>query len=162
MSTRPAPPSRTSCRRREHFQTKLAAGTCYSGGAVNVPGPCPGRIRDQAACRRPRSLCDLPGWSGADQARAVAVDSQGNVWITGDTESPDFPTTLFDGYVLLLLALPTGYTMGAVDLRFHGEIDPGPLHFGAHSWQNWISRAAPCFIPRTSADRRQVRASPSL
>jgi len=33
------------------------------------------------------------GGSGDDSARAVAVDNDGNLWVAGDTTSPDFPTT---------------------------------------------------------------------
>jgi uncharacterized protein (TIGR03437 family) len=53
------------------------------------------------------------GGSGPDQARAVAVDSLGDAWITGDTESPDFPTT-----------------PSAFQSKFHGENDLGPQRYG--------------------------------
>jgi hypothetical protein len=33
------------------------------------------------------------GGSGPERARAIAVDASGNAYLTGDTSSPDFPTT---------------------------------------------------------------------
>jgi uncharacterized protein (TIGR03437 family) len=95
------------------YQGKLAAGTCYGGGAGSIPGPCPDAFAIKLRTDGTVAYSTYLGGSGADQARAVAVDSQGNLWITGDTESADFPTT-----------------RGALDSRFHGEIDLGPLHYG--------------------------------
>ncbi len=95
------------------FQTKPAPGTCYGGSGINVPAPCSDAFVIKLRIDGSVAYATYLGGSGADQARAAAVDSQGNLWITGDTESPDFPTT-----------------RGALDHRFHGEIDLGPLHFG--------------------------------
>ena len=53
------------------------------------------------------------GGSVWDDAHALAVDLLGNVWVVGETASPDFPVTA-----------------GAVSQAFHGEIDLGPLRFG--------------------------------
>jgi hypothetical protein len=37
--------------------------------------------------------CTLIGGSGTDSSEGIAVDDQGNVFFTGMTSSPDFPTT---------------------------------------------------------------------
>ena len=37
--------------------------------------------------------CSFIGGSGDDNARSVAVDNEGNIWVAGDTSSVDFPTT---------------------------------------------------------------------
>src|SRR3990172_1908619 len=47
-----------------------------------VLNPCPGVI-----------MGTFLGGSNADYASDVAVDTAGNSYITGDTKSPDFPTT---------------------------------------------------------------------
>ena len=53
------------------------------------------------------------GGSGPDDAHAIAVDRSGNVWIIGETVSPNFPVT-----------------PGAFDSSFGGEVDFGPLQYG--------------------------------
>jgi len=53
------------------------------------------------------------GGSGPDDAHAIAVDSAGNVWVAGETISPNFPTTA-----------------GAISRTFQGEVDIGPLRYG--------------------------------
>jgi uncharacterized protein (TIGR03437 family) len=53
------------------------------------------------------------GGSGPDDAHAIAVDSAGNVWVAGETVSPNFPTTA-----------------GAISRTFQGEVDLGPLRYG--------------------------------
>ena len=53
------------------------------------------------------------GGSGPDDAHAIAVDSAGNVWVAGETVSPNFPTTA-----------------NAISRTFSGEIDLGPLRYG--------------------------------
>ena len=67
-------------------------------------------IRDPTAAWLTR-----PTWVGPAPTKHArsAVDSQGNVWVTGDAESPDFPAS-----------------RGALDSRFPGEIDLGPLSYG--------------------------------
>ena len=63
----------------------------------------------------------------------IAVDSAGNAYVTGHTNSPDFPTknafqpTLEEGYEAFVVALdPTGSTLRyATYLGGHGEVDIG-------------------------------------
>jgi uncharacterized protein (TIGR03437 family) len=53
------------------------------------------------------------GGYGPDTAQAIAVDGHGDVWLTGQTVSPNFPVTA-----------------NAFEPTFHGEIDFGPLRYG--------------------------------
>ncbi len=96
------------------FQPNLAPGMCsYSTNPNAPPTPCNDAFAIKLAPDGTTVYATYLGGSGSDQGRAVAVDSQGNTWITGDTESPNFPTT-----------------PGALQSTFHGEIDLGPLKFG--------------------------------
>jgi uncharacterized protein (TIGR03437 family) len=96
------------------YQLAPAPGTCYSGAGVGlIPGPCPDAFVMKLNPDGSLAFATYLGGSGPDEARAVAVDSQGNVWITGDTESPNFPVTA-----------------NAFEPTFHGEVDLGPLRFG--------------------------------
>ncbi|HXA51982.1 MAG TPA: SBBP repeat-containing protein [Candidatus Acidoferrum sp.] len=95
------------------YKTKLTIGTCRRGIDGRVPVTCPDAFVTKLRSDGGVAYATYLGGSGADQARAIAVDSQGDVWITGDTESPDFPAT-----------------RGALDSRFHGEIDLGPMSYG--------------------------------
>ncbi len=86
-------------------------------------GPCPGPRVGSAPCNNAFITKLTPtgsvawttylGGSGPDDAHAIAVDSTGNVWVAGETVSPNFPTT-----------------PGALSRTFHGEVDDGPLRFG--------------------------------
>ncbi|HWB86083.1 MAG TPA: SBBP repeat-containing protein [Bryobacteraceae bacterium] len=96
------------------YQPQLAPGTCHGGAGVGlIPFPCPDAFVMKLRADGSVAYATYMGGSGPDQGRAIAVDSQGNAWITGDTVSPNFPTTL-----------------GALSNQFHGEIDLGPLRFG--------------------------------
>ena len=77
-----------------------------------------------------------------DGANAIAVDSSGNVWITGDTVSPDFPTT-----------------PGALESKFRGEVDLGPLSFGDDSVAKLDATATHLLYSRISgiSGRRRLR-----
>ena len=96
------------------FQPNLAPGMCsYSTFPDAPPTPCDDAFAIKLAPDGTTVYATYLGGSGSDRGRAVAVDSQGNAWITGDTESPNFPTT-----------------PGALQSTFHGEVDLGPLKFG--------------------------------
>ncbi len=96
------------------FQPNLSPGMCqYGTHPDQPPSPCTDAFAIKLAPDGSTVYATYLGGSGPDQARAVGIDSQGNAWITGDTESPDFPTT-----------------PGAIQKTFHGENDLGPLKFG--------------------------------
>lgn len=96
------------------LQPNLAPGMCSSSTFPDAPPtPCSDAFAIKLAPDGSTVYATYLGGSGQDRGRAVAVDSQGNAWITGDTESPNFPTT-----------------PGALQSTFHGEIDLGPLKFG--------------------------------
>ncbi len=84
------------------FQPNFTSAACPSGPVINQP-----------PCLNAFALKLNPGGSGIDQTNAVAVDSQGNAWITASTTSPDFPLTA-----------------NAFESTFHGVINLGPFHFG--------------------------------
>jgi hypothetical protein len=58
------------------------------------------------------SYCTYLGGSGDDEAQAITIDSSGAVYVTGTTDSPDFPGTLptaFNGQDVFVAKLdPTG------------------------------------------------------
>jgi uncharacterized protein (TIGR03437 family) len=74
-----------------------AAGDIFVLGGVN-DSPIPGHGSDLVVARLDASATKVVyfvylGGSGDDQGRALAVDQQGNAYITGYTESSDFPVT---------------------------------------------------------------------
>src|SRR5579883_34537 len=96
------------------YQASVTPGTCHYGAGVGLlTGPCADAFVIKLGRDGSIAYATYLGGSGPDQARAAAVDSQGDVWITGDTVSPDFPVTA-----------------GALQSSFHGEVDLGPLRFG--------------------------------
>ncbi|MEO7145555.1 MAG: SBBP repeat-containing protein [Bryobacteraceae bacterium] len=96
------------------YQKQLAAGTCPAGAGEQLgPAPCPDAFVMKLGTSGAIGWATYLGGSGPDDAHAVAIDRAGNVWVTGETVSPDFPV------------IP-----GAVQSSFHGEVDLGPLRFG--------------------------------
>jgi hypothetical protein len=74
------------------YQPTLSPGTCFSAIGVSTYS-CPDAFVMKLSIDGSLAYATYLGGSGSDQARAVAVDSQGNAWITGDTVSPVFPFT---------------------------------------------------------------------
>jgi Beta-propeller repeat len=96
------------------YQRQAHPGVCNEGSGIgSTPFPCPDAVVMKFRPDGQVAYSTYLGGSGPDQARAVAVDSQGNAWITGDTTSADFPIT-----------------PGAGKSAFQGEVDLGPLRFG--------------------------------
>jgi uncharacterized protein (TIGR03437 family) len=93
------------------FQKALAPGMCITSTFPNAqPTPCSDAFVMKLDPAGNVVYATYLGGSGTDVARAIAVDAQGNAWITGETVSPNFPVT-------------NGST-------FQGEIDVGPLQYG--------------------------------
>lgn len=110
-----------------------AAGNIYVVGTVNN-SPIPNHGMDFVAARFNPNATALAylvylGGSGNDEAQAMTVDPQGNVYITGYTQSSDFPVTSgFSGPV------PSGATYPfAVKLDPNGAMVYSTLFAGALS-----------------------------
>ena len=70
----------------------LPPASATGGAGVGlILGPCPDAFVMKLGIDGSVIYATYLGGSGPDQARAIALDAQGNVWITGDTESPTFP-----------------------------------------------------------------------
>lgn len=94
------------------YQWQYAGGQCPGANAIETT-PCNNAFITKLTPTGSVAWTTYLGGSGPDDAHAVAVDSTGNVWVTGETVSPNFPTTT-----------------GAISRMFHGELDDGPLRFG--------------------------------
>ena len=101
----------TPMKRTGAYQPALAPGTCYP--RPTTPVPCSDAFVMKLAADGSVAYATYLGGSGPDQANAVAVDSQGNAWITGQTVSPNFPLS-----------------PDALQTMFHGEVDDGPVQYG--------------------------------
>ena len=93
------------------FQRRYTGGQCPSLPPATVP--CTNAFAMKLGPSGSLTWATYLGGSAQDDAHAVAIDSSGNVWVAGETVSPDFPTT-----------------QGALSRTFHGEIDLGPLRYG--------------------------------
>ncbi len=94
------------------YQGQYAGGTC-PGGNPTESGSCSNAFITKLTPSGSIAWTTYLGGSGPDDAHAIAVDGTGNVWVAGETVSPNFPTTA-----------------NAISRTFHGEIDLGPLRFG--------------------------------
>jgi hypothetical protein len=94
------------------YQSQYAGGQCPGANAIATT-PCNNAFITKLTPTGAVAWTTYLGGSGPDDAHAIAVDSSGNVWVAGETVSPNFPTT-----------------HGAISRTFHGEVDDGPLRFG--------------------------------
>ena len=94
------------------YQSHYTGGTCPGGNAIETV-PCSNAFITKLTPSGSIAWTTYLGGSGPDDAHAIAVDGAGNVWVAGETVSPNFPTTA-----------------GAISRTFHGEVDDGPLRFG--------------------------------
>jgi hypothetical protein len=94
------------------YQGQYAGGTCPGGNAIET-SPCPNAFITKLTASGSVAWTTYLGGSGPDDAHVIAVDGTGNVWVVGETVSPNFPTT-----------------GGAISRTFHGEVDLGPLRYG--------------------------------
>ncbi|MBZ5618187.1 MAG: SBBP repeat-containing protein [Acidobacteriia bacterium] len=74
------------------FQTAPVAG-CYLSQAPSMPTSGDAFVTKIAAGGNALVYSTLLGGSCATNGIGVAVDASGNAWVTGSTESPDFPVT---------------------------------------------------------------------
>jgi uncharacterized protein (TIGR03437 family) len=94
------------------YQQQYPGGQCP--GDINAPSsPCSNAFITKLSPSGSVAWSTYLGGTGPDDAHAIAVDSAGNVWVAGETVSPNFPTTA-----------------NAISRTFGGEIDFGPLRFG--------------------------------
>ena len=93
------------------YQTQNTGGQCLY--PPNGVGPCNNAFIARLTPSGSIAWVTFLGGSGPDVAHGLAIDSAGNVWIAGETVSPDFPTTA-----------------GAISRAFHGKIDFPPFVYG--------------------------------
>jgi hypothetical protein len=96
----------------EAYQQRYAGGQCPGANPIETV-PCNNAFITKLTPTGSVAWTTYLGGSGPDDAHAVAIDGTGNVWVAGETVSPNFPTTA-----------------GAISRTFHGELDDGPLRFG--------------------------------
>jgi uncharacterized protein (TIGR03437 family) len=94
------------------YQPQSPAGLCP--GDINAPpSPCSVAFITKLSPSGSVAWSTYLGGTGPDDAHTIAVDNVGNVWVAGQTVSPNFPTTA-----------------NAISRTFGGELDVGPLRFG--------------------------------
>jgi len=96
------------------YQPQLAPGICAVGSGVKLgQAPCNDAFAMKLSPSGAPVWATYLGGSSNDDAHAIAVDSAGSVWVAGETLSPSFPVT-----------------SNALESKFHGEVDLGPVGFG--------------------------------
>jgi uncharacterized protein (TIGR03437 family) len=85
------------------FQPKRSPGVCITGDMAAQPYPCPDAFVAKLDPNGNLAWATYLGGLNIDQANGIAVDTQGNVYVTGLTLSGDFPIanafqTQFGGY----------------------------------------------------------------
>jgi hypothetical protein len=98
------------------YQPQLSPGMNCKYGT-----PCPNAFAMKLAPSGALVWATYLGGSGPDDAHAIAVDSMGNVWIAGETVSPNFPLT-----------------PNAFDSSFGGDVD-----FGKQYGDAFVSKLDP-------------------
>ena len=95
------------------FQPQHGGGECFAGRPSST-FPCPDTwVAKLDPHGSALVFATRLGGRAEEEALAVAVDAAGNAWVSGATASPDFPTTV-----------------DALDRRFHGRREFGPLWYG--------------------------------
>jgi uncharacterized protein (TIGR03437 family) len=94
------------------YQGQSAGGQC-PGNDNAPPSTCNNAFITKLSPSGSVAWSTYLGGSGPDDAHAIAIDSAGNVWVAGETVSPNFPTTA-----------------NAISRTFGGETTVGPLQYG--------------------------------
>jgi uncharacterized protein (TIGR03437 family) len=95
------------------YQPQSAGGQCSSGAPNGPPTTCNNAFITKLSPSGSIAWTTYLGGSGPDDAHAIAIDSTGNVWVAGETVSPNFPTTA-----------------NAISRTFGGEVTVGPFQYG--------------------------------
>ncbi|MFN7996013.1 MAG: SBBP repeat-containing protein [Bryobacteraceae bacterium] len=75
------------------LQTSLKPGTCHGGVSDPLPPPCTDTFLAKLNAAGEIQFLTYFGGAGDERSGTVAVDSSGNIWITGNTSSNDLPLT---------------------------------------------------------------------
>ncbi len=79
-----------------NFPTASPIQATFGGGSANCDAsnePCGDGFSDRDQPQRPIYLLQLSGWQWDDGILGLALDSSANIYVTGVTSSPNFPTT---------------------------------------------------------------------
>jgi uncharacterized protein (TIGR03437 family) len=73
------------------FQPKRSPGVCITGDKAAQPYPCPDAFVAKIDANGNLAWASYLGGLNTDQANGIAVDAAGNIYVTGFTQSNDFP-----------------------------------------------------------------------
>jgi uncharacterized protein (TIGR03437 family) len=73
------------------FQPKRSPGVCITGDIAAQPYPCPDAFVAKIDRKGNLAWATYLGGLNIDQANGIAVDQEGNIYVTGFTLSSDFP-----------------------------------------------------------------------